>query len=1309
MSLEIIYRKSGIRQANHFSNPPLTNVSDLKIPKDSIIHILPYNGGEYGPVPVEALTYELVKRKSNIFIKHIEFIKEVIGEPRNIHLNIRRIISDYHKKNRLFRLLRKEQLVLTNANSSLIINYCILPHLFRFTKSVLANYYQQKNIFNSLNENIEYLSRISNRPQYVEVQLPDAIKTLDEYQRILKTSVRINANDFNEGDLWTLFIINYLNDEVSEDFNLINNNDNIVFYWNIDNRVVFLSMKMLNDFKQKNNREAQKHFLNLTKALLEEQSKAINEVETDIVAEQNIDEPLDSEIKRIVGKMNNNGFISDKEKERFIKLANSFKEIQNPLGEGSIEKLLGEPSKIDKEIKDTEIINLPTMADKSMTKSTLVDFDKKYIEGIYQKDIANMIFNFQRAGIAVTNYSIEEKNDAATNAFLYKVQFTPIDGSPSTVQFKLPKINSDGTFLANNVKCRMDKQRADMPIRKIKPNRVALTSYYGKLFIDRDSRSVNDYGRWITNKLIAMFESPESLIEKMTISDVFDSDIKVPRVYSAIASRIEDFTYKNKYFSFNYKTRNKLTGRYKIEEIERNNKILCGKIGNDPVSVDFNETFYLHTNKGIVVLGGINKIFDYSLGSGPREIATMFNMGKTISVGIILGYRYGLTNLLKKLKVKYKIEKNNNFNLSENDFVIKFSDSILIIKDATSEISLILSGFNMYKKDIKKYKYGDFDHKDVYFNIFDAQGMTIRYLKEIDLIFQMFIDPITLELLKQIKEPTSIDGLLLRAVELLTTDNHPRETDMAYMRIRGYERLSGMVYNELIKSLRGYINSPYGKQRKIELNPRVVWLNVVKDDPSLTQVNETNPVQNLKEKEKVSYSGKVGGRDTRTMVRRTREFHPNDQGVISESTTDNGKVGVIAYLSADPTLEDIRGVTKRLDSDDGTSRQVSTTFLLSPCADRDEGKRVNFAGIQYTHTVAIEGNQIQPIRTGYESVIAHRSDSNYASVTKFDGVVTKVTENSLTVKYKNNSEESFFLGKKIAKTPGMSIIHEIITDREVGYKFKANEVICFNKGFFKRDLFNPKQVSFLMGAMSTVALLESTDTLEDSCAISERLSEAMSTKRTQVRNILVNFDQSIHSLVKVGELVETDNVLCIIEDAATSGGGGFDEESLQSLELLAANAPKAKYKGIIEAISILYYGDINNMSDSLAKLAREYDLKKKKLIEELQTDQVKNNKLEDSILIEQTKLKPNTFVLQIYIGNKEPMGIGDKGVVCNQLKTIVGRVMAGTNETESKIPIDAIFGFQSIANRVVLSPQITGTTGGALKLIGKKASEIFFE
>ena len=707
-----------------------------------------------------------------------------------------------------------------------------------------------------------------------------------------------------------------------------------------------------------------------------------------------------------------------------------------------------------------------------------------------------------------------------------------------------------------------------------------------------------------------------------------------------------------------------------------------------------------------MTLGSLNDLLDNKLGKGPIEFATVMIMGKSISMGLVLGYKYGVRGLLRKLKADYRIDREKRVFIKEDEYAIKFADASLIIKETDPEISMVLNGFNMYKRDITKYKLEDFDSKEVYLNVLDNYGMTIRYLKEIDLIFQMFIDPVTYELLQEMKEPTSVDGLLLRAVELLTTDEHPRETDMAYMRVKGYERLSEMVYRELIRSLRGYQNSPEGKSRKLELHPKAIWWNVL-GDPSMSQVNQTNPVHNLREKEKISYSG-LGGRDSKTMVRRTREFHPNDRGIISESSTDNNKVGVITYMTADPILKNLRGSANKLTEKDGVSTQVSSTFLLSPSADRDEGKRVNFTGIQYAHTIAIEGNDIQPIRTGYENIVAHRSDSIYAGVAKQKGRVVEVTPVMLRVVYEDKSEERFKLGKTIAKTPGMNLVHEMITDREVGYRFQANEVLCFNKGFFKRDIFDHKQVCFLMGAVSKVALAESTDTLEDSCAISKELSAKLSTKRTQLRNIIVSFEQSIRNLVTEGDQVEIDSPLCIIEDSITSENSLFDEESIQTLDLLSANVPKSEYRGVVERVEILYYGEVKDMSKNLANLAKKFDRIKKETVETIGSDDTMTNKIDDTVLIEQNKLNKNSLVVRVYITNIETMDTGDKGVFANQLKTTVGRVMTGVNETESGIPIDAIFGFKSVANRVVLSPQINGTNTGALKLIGKKAADIFF-
>lgn len=61
----------------------------------------------------------------------------------------------------------------------------------------------------------------------------------------------------------------------------------------------------------------------------------------------------------------------------------------------------------------------------------------------------------------------------------------------------------------------------------------------------------------------------------------------------------------------------------------------------------------------------------------------------------------------------------------------------------------------------------------------------------------------------------------------------------------------------------------------------------------------------------------------------------------------------------------------------------------------------------------------------------------------------------------------------------------------------------------------------------------------------------------------------------------------------------------------------------------------------------------------------------------------------------------------NQLKSVIGRVMNGINETASGRQIDVIFGYQSVANRIVQSAELIGTTNILLKLITQEVIDIY--
>ena len=200
----------------------------------------------------------------------------------------------------------------------------------------------------------------------------------------------------------------------------------------------------------------------------------------------------------------------------------------------------------------------------------------------------------------------------------------------------------------------------------------------------------------------------------------------------------------------------------------------------------------------------------------------------------------------------------------------------------------------------------------------------------------MWVDPITESTLISMGEPTDFILLLMRAAELLEFDQHPPEMDRAYQRDRGYERVSGFVYKEMIEAIRAFDSNPIKSRAKVSMNPEAVWMDIISDETT-APIEESNPIHNLKEAEVVVYRG-AGGRSSRTMNAKARKFSRNAIGVDSEVTVDNGDAGTIRYLSANPNYNSLRGTINILDKFDSSvnSSCLNTSTLLAPGSTLDD-------------------------------------------------------------------------------------------------------------------------------------------------------------------------------------------------------------------------------------------------------------------------------------------------------------------------------------------------------------------------------------
>lgn len=243
--------------------------------------------------------------------------------------------------------------------------------------------------------------------------------------------------------------------------------------------------------------------------------------------------------------------------------------------------------------------------------------------------------------------------------------------------------------------------------------------------------------------------------------------------------------------------------------------------------------------------------------------------------------------------------------------------------------------------------------------------------------------------------------------------------------------------------------------------------------------------------------------------------------------------------------------------------------------------------------------------------------------------------------------------------------------------------------------------------LSRLALIELPDTLEDSSIISEEFGKKLNTQQTFVRVIKVAFNQEVRNLLAKGQPVDNESILCTLENPLEGNTELFDEKALDTLKAISSNTPRAKHKGVIEKIEVLYAGEVEEMSESLQQVTEKSDKEIVRLSKRLSGNAV-TGQIQPGLRVEGLTIEKNMCAIKVYITSQIGMGVGDKLVIGNQLKSVVGRVMVGVNKTEDGKPIDIMYSYQGVANRIVLSAEQMGTTGTLCKRIGELAVEAYF-
>lgn len=656
--------------------------------------------------------------------------------------------------------------------------------------------------------------------------------------------------------------------------------------------------------------------------------------------------------------------------------------------------------------KDMSFLNTP---ETSYQQSSLIAMDKTYQNHVYDHEMGKVVSSLAKHGFFITKVEEQQVHTEMDRLSTYKLHLNDVAGKTHYVKFTIPDVDDNGMMKISGVEYRLTRQIANVPICKISPTRVNLSSYYNKIIVKRVESKRFSYAQDLF-KLITLLKAENKLDATLGQSPLPTKAVAYD--YTALGENFTELKIGNYHFILNgslasYPDSLMTRKGHLVEAWEKQFGVFVG-FGERNTLLYWAKDNHLRLVEDGIVLeewASFTVFLNDVLGDQARLKKTPVEwceaniINQTIPLVYILAYKLGLKELFEYIKLDYRFyETKKEYVLGIDDLEVPFSDGILVFNRYPLSRSLIAAG--LLWADLSDVSFRDMSVPDIYPKIFNKKKMSVGVLKGLNGFFDFFIDPITESILEKMKEPTNFKDLLLRANIMLTDAYAEEATALKIHRFRLYERFNGILYNEIYTNLSNYRNNPSTK-KSFSINPEAVFQKIVQD--ATVAPNEViNPVHEVKQRSVFTFTGK-GGRTDRSFVLKDRVYPKDGVGVISDAVPDSGKVSITAYLSASPRIDDVHGIAKPYASGDVLEppQILSIGSMVMPAGTTDDGKRNAYLSIQISHYVPnIEEGETLSVRTGYDAVLPHLTSSTFAIAASDSGIIDEINEQHQVIKVK---------------------------------------------------------------------------------------------------------------------------------------------------------------------------------------------------------------------------------------------------------------------------------------------------------------------
>ena len=880
-----------------------------------------------------------------------------------------------------------------------------------------------------------------------------------------------------------------------------------------------------------------------------------------------------------------------------------------------------------------------------------VNFEKEYdLDADIMKILYDLSDKKHAYPIAILDVNREDTSTTEDYVYTYTVHCENYKGERFTLCFDVPKFRNNRFMRLHGNEKVFSIEMPLLPISKTDNDTAQIATLYKKIFVMRNNTSTGRSNPY-SDKLVKAINKYKGRNIHVAIGD----NSRICEKYELPIDYIDLAGIYNK-IRFKSPTINEhVTIYFNLDEITKIPGVSL-KNGIPVAMTDSGKVVYYTTKASVPISLFIANLIDdphfqelYANQPDLRRATYSLCkiMGIFVPVIVVLSHDIGLTKAMDLAGIKYRITTKRPAPDNMWD-MIKLKDGFLSYQ-CTYNSMMLMNGLK--ECTMNSMSIADLNKKMTWIGQLDLFGGRQKS-DGLDTFKEMMFDPITVEICKDYKLPTSYHEAMIYASNLLCDNKYAKVTNIATNRYRTTEIVAAHFYGVLSTYYAQYMQSAKHNHRATLSIRKDAIINSILQQNNTSNLSVFQPLLEIEKKNEISFKGYAGLNEERSYTLDKRAYDKSMENILCQSTNHAANVGINRQTTIDPNITGGRGYFKFSDveHDGSITKSMGMTEALSPfMTTSDDGFRNDMSFTQTSkHSTPIEHGMPLLVTTGADQAMPYLSSDMFAFKAKAPGKITDITPEYMTVQYKDGRKDFIDLSEQTMKNSdgGFFVTLQLTTDRKVGSSFKEGDVLAWDKKSFSKKV-GLQQLSYNMGCLAKIAIMTTEDGFEDSGVCSEWLSEAMASDIVNMKQVPLPANTNVLFMVKKGQAIREGEPILIFQNP-------FDDEDanmlLKQLSLeddnvstIGRSVVPSKTSGVISDIKIYRTCDMDQMSESLRKIVTDYE-KDVNRIKSISNGAVSDVKLRATGKIEPSgSLKPydNHVIIEIYMRYHDKLAIGE--------------------------------------------------------------------